>query len=154
MCIRDRVGSSVPDAQGNVSKNGATLTAGNITLDASDEAFIGSLAGAATLGSKVAVGAALTVNDIGNNTLALVEGANLDVDAGKVALSADNKAKILSGAVAVGAANNVAIQGSVGWSMIGNTAEAALKGGILQAGILDIDSANNSKAYTLSLIHI
>ena len=60
------------------------------------------------------------------------------------------QAKILSGAVAVGAANNVAIQGSVGWSMIGNTAEAALKGGTLRAGILDIDAANNSKAYTLA----
>ncbi len=144
------VGSSVPDAQGVANKAGATLTAGNITLDASDEAFIGSFAGAATLGSKVAVGAALTINDIGNNTLALAEGAALDVDSGKVALQAANKAKILSGAVAVGAANNVAIQGSVGWSTIGNTAQALLKGGTLQAGVLDVDAHNSSKVYTLA----
>ena len=144
------VGSSVPGAQGAVSKAGATLNAGNITLDASDESFIGSFAGAATLGSKVAVGAALTINDIGNNTQALVEGANLDVDSGDVALQASNKAKILSGAVAAGAANNVAIQGSVGWSTIGNTAEAALKGGTLQAGGLGVHASNSSKVYTLA----
>ncbi|KRG64873.1 hypothetical protein ABB26_05845 [Stenotrophomonas humi] len=144
------VGNSVPDAQGNVTKNGATLSAGTIRLDASDEAFIGSLAGAATLGSKVAVGAALTINDIGNHSLALAEGAILDANTGKLGLSAANKAKILSGAVAVGAANNVAIQGSVGWSTIANTAEALLRGGSTRAGILDMDAANSSKIYTLA----
>ncbi|MGH8055241.1 MAG: leukotoxin LktA family filamentous adhesin [Stenotrophomonas sp.] len=143
------VGSSVPGV-GAASKAGATLNAGNITLDASDEAFIGSFAGAATLGSKVAVGAALTINDIGNNTQALVDGANLDVDSGDVTLQAANKAKILSGAVAAGAANNVAIQGSVGWSTIANTAEAALKGGTLEAGGLGVHASNRSKVYTLA----
>ena len=144
------VGSSVPDAQGATTKQGASLAAGNIVLDASDQAFIGSLAGAATLGSKVAVGAALTINDIGNNTLALAEGGNLDAAAGEVRLRAGNQARILSGAVAAGAANNAAIQGSVGWSTIGNTAEAALKGGQLQAAGLDVHATNSSKVYTLS----
>ncbi|WP_269791224.1 leukotoxin LktA family filamentous adhesin [Stenotrophomonas sp. Iso1] len=139
-----RVGSNVPGAPGTA------LNAGNITLDASDESFIGSFAGAATLGSKVAVGAALTINDIGNGTLALAEGANLDADSGNVALKASNKAKILSGAVAAGAANNVAIQGSVGWSTIANTAEAALRGGTLKTGGLGLHANNSSKVYTLA----
>ncbi|HAV71072.1 MAG TPA: hypothetical protein DCX91_03845, partial [Stenotrophomonas sp.] len=58
------VGRGLADAQGQVPRDGAQLNAGSIHLEARDEAFIGSLAGAATLGSKVAVGAALTINDI------------------------------------------------------------------------------------------
>jgi len=144
------VGRGLADAQGQVPRDGAQLNAGSIHLQARDESFIGSLAGAATLGSKVAVGAALTINDIGNTTLALVDDAQLTAGIGRVDLEAANAARILSGAVAAGAANNVAIQGSVGWSMIDNHAEAALQGGTVQAGIVQVAGSNESRIHTLA----
>lgn len=144
------VGRGLADAQGQVPRDGAQLNAGSIHLQARDEAFIGSLAGAATLGSKVAVGAALTINDIGNTTLALADNAQLTAGTGRVDLEAANAARILSGAVAAGAANNVAIQGSVGWSRIDNHAEAALRDGSVQAGILQVAASNASRIHTLA----
>ncbi|ATD67361.1 hypothetical protein CNR27_07880 [Luteimonas chenhongjianii] len=144
------VGRSLVDAQGFAPRAGAQLTADSIRLDATDSAFIGSLAGAATLGSKVAVGAALTINDIGNTTLALVDAADVDAGAGAVRVAASNTAEILSGAVAAGAAGNVAVQGSVGWGNIYNHAEAALSGGTLTAGSLGVDAGNDSKIHTLA----
>jgi len=127
----------------------ATLDAQNIRLDASDDSFIGSFAGAATLGAKVAVGAALTINDIGNETKAASKDATL-VAADEVTLAAANNSKILSGAVAAGFAGNVSVQGSVGWSEIGNTAEASLAGGTVEAADLLLDADNDSRIYTLS----
>ncbi len=144
------VGRGLADAQGQVPRDGAQLNAGSIQLQARDESFIGSLAGAATLGSKVAVGAALTINDIGNTTLALVDDAQLTAGTGRVDVEAANAARILSGAVAAGAANNVAIQGSVGWSMIDNHAEAALREGSVQAGIVQVAASNESRIHTLA----
>ncbi|MBU2047780.1 MAG: hypothetical protein KKH61_02215, partial [Gammaproteobacteria bacterium] len=144
------VGRGLADAQGQAPRDGAQLDAGSIQLQARDESFIGSLAGAATLGSKVAVGAALTINDIGNTTLALVDDAQLTAGTGRVDVEAANAARILSGAVAAGAANNVAIQGSVGWSMIDNHAEAALREGSVQAGIVQVAASNESRIHTLA----
>lgn len=144
------VGRGLADAQGQVPRDGAQLNAGSIHLEARDEAFIGSLAGAATLGSKVAVGAALTINDIGNTTLALVDDAQLTAGIGRVDVDAANAARILSGAVAAGAANNAAIQGSVGWSRIDNHAEAALREGSVQAGIVQVAASNASRIHTLA----
>lgn len=126
-----------------------SLNATGIVMGASDDSFIGALAGAATIGSKVAVGAALTINDIGNVTSASSRGATL-VASDKVAVSAANKAKILAGAVAVGAAGNVALQGSAGWNEIGNTAEASISGGSVAAKDLVVDAGNDSRIYTLS----
>ncbi|WP_065868043.1 leukotoxin LktA family filamentous adhesin [Stenotrophomonas nitritireducens] len=121
----------------------------SITLDASDAAYIASLSGAVTVGSKVAVGAALTINEIASKTKATARGAQLTAS-GDVTLDAQNQAKILSGAIAAGAAGNVAVQGSVAWSTIGNNASADLIGGSVDAANIAVGASNSSKMHTLS----
>src|SRR5690606_11599623 len=113
----------------------------SITLDASDAAYIASLSGAVTVGSKVAVGAALTINEIASKTKATARGAQLTAS-GDVTLDAQNQAKILSGAIAAGAAGNVAVQGSVAWSTIGNNASADLIGGSVDAANIAVGASN------------
>src|SRR5690606_9303546 len=149
------VGKTVDEAKAELA--GAPVTGGRTTridanglsLTAEDDSYIASLSGAATYGGKVAVGAALTINDIGNTTLANPGSTEVDVD-GALDVSADNAAKILSGAIAVGAAGNVAVQGSLVWADIGNTAVARVSDSRIQAGSISLDAGNASKAYTLA----
>src|SRR5690606_17920960 len=58
-------------AAGSAARN-TRIDANRLSLDASDDSYIASLSGAATYGGKVAVGAALTINRIGNITAAYV----------------------------------------------------------------------------------
>ena len=150
------VGKSVDQAKaeltGGAAASGARKTridANGLSLTADDDSYIASLSGAATYGGKVAVGAALTVNDIGNTTLANLGRSDVDVD-GALDVSADNAARILSGAIALGAAGNVAVQGSLVWANIGNTAVARINDSRIDAGSLSLDAGNASKAYTLA----
>ncbi|MGY0504251.1 leukotoxin LktA family filamentous adhesin [Luteimonas sp. e5] len=144
------VGTSLPDASGAVQQAPTSIDARSLALDASDDAYIGSLSGAVTVGQSTAVGAALTINEIGNDTQAVADDAELTVAEGDVKLHAANRARILSGAVAAGMAGNVAVQGSVAWSRIGNNAEAILRGGSVDAGDLMVEADNTSRIQTLT----
>ncbi|PZU30139.1 MAG: hypothetical protein DI584_00465, partial [Stenotrophomonas sp.] len=135
------------DAAGNAATT--VLNGNSVRLDASDAAYIASLSGAVTAGAKVAVGAALTINEIGSKTSATARGADLSASA-EVTLDAQNQAKILSAAIAGGGAGNVAVQGSVAWSTIGNNASADLIGGEVTAANISVGAENTSKIQTLS----
>ena len=125
------------------------IDAGSLRATAIDASFIGSLAGNVAIGSKAALGAAVTWNDIANLTSVDVTRSRLD-SRGAVTLAADNQATILAGAVAGAVGNNAAISGSFAWSEIGNTTRASLGDSRVAAGGLDVRADSSSDIFTLS----
>ena len=121
------------------SITGATmLTAGSVSLAASDTSTIEALAGGIAVSSSAAVGAAVATNDIGNTILASVNGADVTVT-GALTLSATSDTKISNITVGGSGAGSFALGGSVSLNEIANTVEASISGAaMVTAGSLSL----------------
>ncbi|WP_162433759.1 leukotoxin LktA family filamentous adhesin [Pseudoxanthomonas koreensis] len=125
------------------------ISAGAIDASARNASFIGSGAGNVAIGSKAAVGAAVTYNDIGNETGVEATNASL-TSSGAVDVAATNDAQIVSAAIAGTAGNSVAISGSFAWSETGNHTLASVGDSRVDASSLSVGAASGSDIFTLS----
>ncbi|WP_186426542.1 leukotoxin LktA family filamentous adhesin [Cupriavidus metallidurans] len=124
----------------------ATITAGALHVAASDASHISAAAGQinASLGTG-AVGAAVSVNEIGNTVEASVTDAALYIG-GANTIRADNTSRIDTLAASAGGAPSFAINGSAATATIANTTTAQLVnatavGDTQQLSVLATDSA-------------
>lgn len=107
-----------------VEDGAVVLTAGSVTLSATDTSTIESLAGAVAGSGRVSAGAALAWNDIGNTLGAYVRGASLEATAGRIDLTATSAGTIKSASAAGAGAGNAALAGAASVNAIDNTVEA------------------------------
>ena len=140
-------------ANKNTVKLGATgstgIESGGFAANASDDSFIGALSGAVVRGSGAAGGVAASYNVIGNETVVDANDTTLNVD-GVASLAAENRAKILSGAISAANGQGVTVTGSVAVNQIGNQARTVLTGSDAQVDSLDASSKNDSSIMSLS----
>lgn len=115
--------------------SGSTLAGANggaLTIKATDDAEIQSLAGNFAGGGTGAVGAAAAVNRVGTSVRARLSGTGSGgVSTGDVEVRAASDASIDTVAVGMSASGTVGVQGSVAVSMISSTTSALVDGGAL-----------------------
>jgi hypothetical protein len=113
--------------------NGSSLdgsNAGSLTIEASDDADIESLAGNFAGGGTAAVGAAAAVNRMATQVDASLSGSGAgQVRTGDVAVRARNDGEIDTVAVGMSASGTAGVQGSVAVSMISANTSALIDGG-------------------------
>ncbi|MDB5937651.1 MAG: hypothetical protein JWP77_15, partial [Polaromonas sp.] len=113
--------------------SGSTLdgsNSGSLTLKASDDASIASLAGNFSGGGTAAVGAAAAVNKVATQVGATLSGTGIGkVATGDVNVRAESDANIDTIAVGMSASGTVGVQGSVAVSMISSTTSALVNNG-------------------------
>ncbi len=109
--------------------NGSTVTSGGGSVTAGDSAAIQTLAGAISIGfSAVAVGGAISVNTVTNNTTAYVNNSTLAPGAGAFNTNANSTGSIKSLAAAGSGSGGASIAGSIAINTIVNKTEAQMEG--------------------------
>ena len=123
----------------------AMVTAGSVSLAASDTSEIDALAGGIAVAGTAAVGAAVATNDIGNTILASLNGSEVTVT-GALTLSATSEVKISSTTVGGAGAGTFALGGSVSLNDIANMVEASISGAAsVDAGSLSLAASDTSE---------
>ncbi|MBS3951841.1 MAG: LEPR-XLL domain-containing protein, partial [Methylomicrobium sp.] len=99
---------------------------GDVLIQASDNSLIVSISGgiAVGIGSKAAIGAAISYNLIQNRNLAYIESSTVHSTTGAVTLSAADEALLVALAVGGAGAQDFALGGSVMVNSIANTVDA------------------------------
>lgn len=106
------------------STNDAGVRAGGaVSLTATEESDIRSVAGAASYGGKGGFGVGVAISSVGSNTFAGFNGGTVDGAGGVQATATSNNA-IFSVAAALSASKGVGFAGSVSWNDIDNHTEA------------------------------
>jgi hypothetical protein len=101
---------------------------GTVSLSATGNAMIISIAGAVGISKNVGIGAALAYNQIGYDLLASIEDSILDV-AGQVKLLAQQKAQIWSTSAAGAGGQKVGVAGALSANVINSTIDAHISNG-------------------------
>jgi hypothetical protein len=101
---------------------------GTISVLAADSATIRALSGSVAGAGKVAIGASVGYNDIGNTTSAYIVSSNVNSSGGNVVVGASESADVTSIAAGGAGAGKVAIGGSVTINDMGNTTKAYISG--------------------------
>ena len=120
----NRIGNSTSASLDNTS---ITSTAGDVDVLSTDTSNIQSLAGSVQGSGTAAVGAAVAVNRIDNQTGADISGGT--VDAANVAVAALGDSQIETIAVGASVSGQVAVAGSVAINLLGNNVDAHIDEG-------------------------
>src|SRR5690606_28085094 len=107
------------------STKGNTLEAGSLTLLASDRSDLYTLAGQLSGAGTAAVGGALTVAVIGNETRAAINGADLVV-LGDTVLEAVQASLLIAAGASGGGAGTAAVSGGFATSFVNNVTVAEI----------------------------
>ena len=147
-------GNSVTNTIEAKVKGSSLTTGGNVRLEAEDDSTIEALAGSAAVtisagnSTNVAVGLGLsiTVNDIDNDVLAIIDDSNVD-SGGNVTLSALSTAEIdaiaFGAAVSVAAGSNTSVAVGATGTVADNTITNTIRAGI--------EDSNTATANTVSV---
>ena len=110
---------------------------GDIRVGAAESTSIYSFAGAIAAGKTAGLGAAIAVNSMNNDVVALVEGSNLETS-GDFRVSARETGTIVTVAVAGAGSGKLAIGGSVSINIFNNDIEVLVKDSTVTAGAVGL----------------
>lgn len=132
--------------------SGGSVSADNVVLHASDQSWIGSLAGQVTISiGNASIGAAVSVNNIGNKVQSGVYGSEITTK--NISINGLISSSIYTLAVAGGGSAGFAINGSFAVADIYNSAKAETAGlddtaSIITGDTLNIEAGDDSKIYS------
>ena len=106
--------------------NDSRIDAGSLSLDAGNASKAYTLAGAVAGGQTAAIGAAINIARIGDDTQATLEDVNIDVD-GTVAVAASSTGATKNLAVAGAVASTAAVAGSAATNHIDSSTRATVR---------------------------
>ncbi len=136
---------------------GITGSTGAASLSATDSSSMWVVAGAASLGGKAGIGAAVAVNEISNTTNSSIQDSTITHSQG-LSLSSSNDSNIQALSASLGyAKDTVGASGTVSVNRIGNTTEAKLvnfnnvsANGAASTGAISLSANDDSVIYSLS----
>ncbi|MUG94706.1 DUF4347 domain-containing protein [Scytonema sp. UIC 10036] len=134
----------------NITNNANVTTTGAISLKAEDTSTIRSLAGALAVADKVAVGASIAYNDIGNTVVASVDNATVLSMRGEVTLNAESNATIETISAGGAGADTFALGGSISINDINNQVESYFDKATIAAKGLALTAQDTSKIKSLA----
>lgn len=128
---------------------GADTSAGAVDIIATDDSEIESLSGGAAGSSTVAVGGAVSLNDITNTTSARLEDSSFSIS-GDLLVQSLSTSFIAAASAAIGASSSAAVNGSVTTSTIINTTEALISNTEGSAGAAKVEASDISEIDALA----
>ena len=116
--------------EADITNASADAVTGAVDVTALDTATIRSLAGSLTLAGSGAVGAAVSVNRIGNTTSAHVSGRiNSGFNIKDLTITGQSRSTVESGAIGAGIGVNIGVAGSTATNYINSDTKAYIDGG-------------------------
>ncbi|MFM6155609.1 MAG: beta strand repeat-containing protein [Sphaerospermopsis kisseleviana] len=133
-----------------ISNNSTIKTQQNISISATNNATISSLAGQVSASGTASVGAAVAVNNSSGNTKAYISDSSVTSSAGQVKVSANDTSTIKSLSAGASVSGQVALTGSVSVNNINNTTNAHVLNSTITSGSLEISAKDNSTIKSLA----
>jgi hypothetical protein len=136
------------DAEAHI-RNSSTVQATSVLVSSTDHSTIKAGAGQVSIATNgVSVGAAVTVSNLTNTTLATIENSSATATGTRIQILADSDLDITAAAAGLDVANDFTLGGSVVYNSITSTTKALIDGSTTNSAGLAVSATDNSNINT------